>query len=367
MKQELIYMIMQPEASSSFWVNLLYSGICEAAAERHDTLCTLDILSPERELCGQNILVVGNNVDWIKDCAGELLRLGAHPVIVNACMLPLNELRCSGVSFELEEMLDHCVRLLSDAGRSNIVLLGANPNSISDRVKADSFLKAIDSENSERIIWSPDSLDSCVSGFADRFDKSSCDAVICSNDTVAIRLIQRLTALGHTLPDDLYIIGMGNSYVGSSLKLGLTSVMFDYHEMGRTSVWLYHELLKAKTSCHINISLPCKLELRGSAPLIEDRPETKKQLTLEPPSQSYFDGEAVQNIIRIENLLQSHDAFDREILFGISRGESCDSIANRLFFSDRAVRYRLANLLRESGFESRSELENAIRRAIGEL
>lgn len=367
MKQEQIYIVMQPEASSSFWVNLLYSGICEAAAERHDTICTVNIHSPEHDLCEKNVLVTGNNIDWIRDTAGELINLGAHPVIVNACMLPVKELRCSGVSFELEEMLDQCVRLLADAGRTRVVLLGANPTSIADRVKADSFLRAIASQEQERIIWSPGSLDECVMEFAGNFKKLKYDAVICPNDTVAIRLIHQLSSRKVSLPDELFIIGMGNSYVGSNLKLGLTSVTFDYHEMGRTSVWLYHELLRVKTSCHMMISLPCRLNIRGSAPLSKEQLGTKPKRIIKPPAQAYFDGEAVQNIIWVENLLQSHDSFDREILFGISRGESCDSIAKRLFFSDRAVRYRLSNLVRESGFSSRGELEAAIRKAVGEL
>lgn len=74
----------------------------------------------------------------------------------------------------------------------------------------------------------------------------------------------------------------------------------------------------------------------------------------------------MQNIIKVETVLQSVDPHDREILFGIARGENCDVIAEKLFFSDRAVRYRLSNIVRRFGFRDRKELEDALRRALGE-
>ena len=111
-------------------------------------------------------------------------------------------------------------------------------------------------------------------------------------------------------------------------------------------------------------SLPCRLVVRDSAPLSGITLPPPMPPTVTPPQRSYFDGDEVQNIIRVEAMLQAADAADREILFGLARNESCDAIAERLFFSGRAVRYRLTNLVRHWGFENRTALEEAVKRAI---
>jgi len=41
-------------------------------------------------------------------------------------------------------------------------------------------------------------------------------------------------------------------------------------------------------------------------------------------------------------------------------------MAEKLFFSDRTVRYRLNKLVRQYGFQNRTELEMALRYAVGE-
>ena len=160
----------------------------------------------------------------------------------------------------------------------------------------------------------------------------------------------------------------GNSHIGSRMDIPLTSVMFDYHEMGEMAVRLYHNLCQSPAPCHMTVSLPCRLIVRASAPLAETSAPAKMPLPVSPLTvptrRSYFDGDAVQNIIRVEAMLQAGDTLDREILFGIARGETCEAIAERLFFSGRAVRYRLTNLEKRWGFENRAALESAMRRAV---
>ena len=96
---------MQPEAKNSFWAQLIHSGIREAAGTFHDTLCAVAPGDLSYDLKGRHALVVGNNVGWVERSTVGLMRRGAFPIIVNASVLPVNGLRCSGVTFELEEMI----------------------------------------------------------------------------------------------------------------------------------------------------------------------------------------------------------------------------------------------------------------------
>lgn len=363
MQKEPIYICIQPEAKNSYWANLINDGIFEAANEKQDTLLRIAPDDLSYDIVSRHIPVVGNNIEWMETASTQLMRRGAFPMIVNACMLPISETRYSGVTFEIEEMIKHCVDLLSYDGKDKTVLLGVNPVSLTDRVKANAFSRAVEDKVPD-IKWSDGKLEDCVSEFIENFSPDRYDAAICANDTVAIRLILKLNEIGYKIPNDLYVIGMGNSNIGANLSPKLTSVMFDYREMGKMAMTLYRNLNKCKTECRMNISLPCRLVIRESAPLNERICESAVgQVKL--PCQAYFDGDEVQNIIVIEDILQSLDVFDREILFGVSLEESCEYIADRLGFSDRAVRYRLANIIRISGFENRNNLEKAVRKALG--
>lgn len=366
MKQEQLYVLMQPEAKNSYWADHIRNGIRDGVREWNDTVCAVNPTDSAPDFSGRHVLVVGSNIDWLEASATQLMHKGAHPVIVNACMLPVRHFRCSGVVFELEEMMHKCLALLRSAGRKHTVLLGANPNSVTDHVKADAFAKTAAGLQPGDIVWAEGNLDRCIAGFAEDLASSDCDSVICANDTAAVCLIRCLTSMGYRLPEQLYIIGMGNSHVGANLKTGLTSVMFDYHEMGKTAVRLYHNLCQSPVPCHSTVSLPCRLVIRDSAPLNDKGfiPEILPMVT--HPGGSYFDSSVIQNIIRVEAMLQAGDADDREILFGIARGESCDTIADKLFFTDRTVRYRLKKLVKQFGFENRADLEAALRQALGE-
>lgn len=363
-KQEPLYVLLQPEIKHSYWSEQIREGIREGAREGQDAVCAVTFAGKQPELEGKYVLTVGNHIRWLEESVERLHRRGAHPVIVNAAMLPVRRFRCSGVLFELEEILGRCVEALADAGRKRTALLGVSRSSVTDQRKAEAFCRASGCRD-EDVFWAEGRLEECVSRFAEGLEGTDYDAAICANDTTAVCLMHCLRRKGVVPPERLYVIGMGNSFVGAGMNPGLTSVMFDYHEMGVTAVRLYHNLRQSRTDCHMTVSLPCRLVARESAPLKTLPAGPVSGVEADAPPQDYFGGGEVQNIIRVETILQAGDWTDREILFGLMRGESSETMADRLFISDRAVRYRLSHILRQYDFASRAELEAALRRACG--
>lgn len=357
MKNRPLYALFAPEARNSYWADLIREGIAEGAREWGYTLLSLSADRMPAEIQDRSVLVVGHRVDWLEDSLAFLSAHGARPAIVNACMLPLHRLRYSGITFELEAMLGHLLALLAQAGRRKTVLLGTSPSSLSDRVKEEAFLRAMgESATPDAVIRAEGRLEDCIDRFVTDLPHAGWDAVICANDTAAVCLIHRLQSAGVRLPDDLFIVGMGNFYAERMLPLSLSSVMFDYRTMGRAAVELYHNLEKSRTPCRMRVSLPCGLAIRESAPLADGEVQPPAHELRSPTESPYFTGETVGNIIRTEAMLQASDPTDREILYGIARGEDCETIAERLFFSGRAVRYRLKKLLARFGIRSRAEL-----------
>lgn len=363
MNRNEIYVIFQPQdTDNSYWTRLLSEGIRSYAAELSYSIHPIDTDNKEilKNLYGCPIIVAGNENNWLTATLNKLLELNLHPIVTDASTLSSYKYKCSSVVFEIENIIHHCVKLLKSAGKEKTVFLGANPNSVTDKVKCSIFGK------SGETMWASEKIESCVDEFVSSVEKNSYDSVICANDTVAVCLMHKLVHTGCKVPDDLYIIGMGNSFIGSVLEVPLTSVWFDYFRMGITAAGLYLNLLKNGGDFHANVSLPCKLIVRQSAPILHKQNGhlRRKQSTI--TDSVYFSGDNIQNILRVEAMLQASGETDREILYSIARKESYDTISEKIFLCDRAIRYRISKLIAKYGFKSKEELEKALRYAIND-
>lgn len=362
MKNGILYVFAQPGTNSYYWAKSIFDGIRQAASEWRDNLrfCSPDDEGIASEIKDEYVLAVGNDCRWMESVIHRIVKCGAHPIVVNASMMPIEQFRCSGVVFELEETLRHCVELFRASGRKRTALLGLNPTSVADSVKAEAF----DEKND--IIFAQNGIEECVRSFVDGLPESGYDSVICSNDTVAVCLVKLMQKRGFVLPESLYIVGMGNSYVGSEISVPLTGISFDYRKMGEMAVRLYHNLRTCHLTCHMIASLPCGLVIRSSAPIDINKSVRRTESSLEMNESGYFTGRTVNEIINTEAMFQDADDIDREILLGVARGEDCDSIAERIFLSGRAIRYRLAKIVKKHGYSDRNELKSALRRVIND-
>lgn len=354
-------MLAQPRHENSYWTDAINSGIYNAALRYGDRVEQLKSDDDLHRASGAYVLTVGYYTDWLESRLTALDLVRANPVIVNACMLPLQRCQYSGVVFELEKIISDCVSGLYGAGAHRIAFLGANPSSVTDRVKCSAFPSQRD------VIFAGRHIDECVDRFIDSLGMTGYDAALCANDTVAVCLYSHLTRRGIHIPDDFLIFGMGNSYIGSRLRTPLTSISFDYREMGEQAVRLVHFLRRNAGGCHVTFSLPCRLIVRSSAGNIREPgvSTSESRSSVGKEDSGYFGGSEIDNIIRVEAILQSADEIDREIIFALAAGSTSEQIAEQVWLSERAVRYRVSNLLRRCGIKSRAELICALRRASG--
>lgn len=277
-------------------------------------------------------------------------------------MLPIHRSKCSGVVFELEEAVRFCSCYLMKEKHERIAFLGANVHSVSDIAKCKAFGDPANTFVAESTI------EDCVDSFLELLPQRKYNGVICANDTVAIYLINRMRAVGYSLPDDCYVIGMGDSCLGANHNLSVSSIMFNYTEMGEQAVNLYHVISKFPSPCHHTVSLPCCFIARASTgeseptgiPILLPREANDENSVSE---NTYFSGKSSQKILELEAILQRCDLTDRQILFGLMRGKSNEKIAEQVFLTPRAVRYRInnffkRNMLTQSDFFA--ELKNTL-------
>lgn len=348
MSSSPVYVLMQPKVRNSYWVANTMAGIDRGLIKYKDKLCIIDTSNMDGmsdlvySIYKKPVLLVGSDSDWLNDNVNMLMGYDAIPILVNGCMLPIHRSKCSGVVFELEEAVRFCAHYLKKENHDRIAFLGANVHSVSDIAKSEAF------GDPDNTFVADGTIEACVDSFLDLLPQRRFNGVICANDTVAIYLINRMRAMGYSLPNDCYVIGMGDSCLGANHTLSVSSIMFNYSEMGEQAVNLYHMIAKSPSPCHHTVSLPCCFIARASTG--ESEPTGRPII---PPQEvnnvnsvaktTYFSGKSSQKILELEAILQGCDLTDRQILFGMMRGESNEQIAEQVFLTPRAVRYRINN------------------------
>jgi LacI family gluconate utilization system Gnt-I transcriptional repressor len=91
------------------------------------------------------------------------------------------------------------------------------------------------------------------------------DAVFCANDLLGIGAMLEARAMGLRIPQDLAIVGFGDSEVAAEVPPGMTTVAVDAHAIGEKAGEMLLARLtgqKVDRSTHL---FPVKLEIRGSS------------------------------------------------------------------------------------------------------
>lgn len=367
--------IVQTVAKHSYWVESIFTGLRKSAEKSYYELefisnaNTLDRLSYSDNA---SIIVVGYAVDWLYQTLDTLREKGFQPIVVNAGVSSDILKKCSGVYFRLEECIEDAIKYLTAAGRKNVYLFGANDMSLANRIKQNIFKKVTQTDNEEldnMIITEEDSINDHIEEFLNRFEEREIDAVICQNDTLAIYLINRMLKDGFKIPDDLYIIGMGNSLIGQKMAIPLSSIELNYEELGVQAFSLWRYIQRSNDNVHVEVAIPCQFIPRASTEnfaMVEDgfSPFFKNlsdKEGIKTNSDEFYDDSDIQKILMFEVFLRSCDKIDYFVLEGILKGISDTKMADMYNISDRAIRYRINKMAKKLNVQSREEIVSIIK------
>ncbi|NDV86578.1 substrate-binding domain-containing protein [Aurantimonas aggregata] len=93
---------------------------------------------------------------------------------------------------------------------------------------------------------------------------SDLDAVFCANDLLGIGAMLEARAMGLRIPEDLAIVGFGDSELAAQIPPGMTTVCVDSHAMGETAGRLILGRLNDDLSGETRRVFPVSLKIRGS-------------------------------------------------------------------------------------------------------
>lgn len=361
-----IYVTSEQIGLEGYWITDILAGIGKEALKKN--LSVIDYNGKNLEIGDEFIrplvLAVGYSAQWMESTCNHMTSHGIQPILVTSAQSADTEmLSFSGiVSFGLKKAMYNVLNYLVLSRRNRIAFFGGHGETHADNVKAAEFL-ALSHHFGLNINKSDIYMDTSLSDCAKTFEMSMhrYNAVICSSDAAAVFLLKWLEERGVRVPEDTFIIGFGNSEVSEAITPSITTLESNYVELGRQAVKLHQFLLHNPDIACSSVLVDCPFIERNSTGSLKFR---------KAPPQSRHDGRMplydtdpdILMILQTEELLRMWDDIDRSIINGLLQNKTIVSIADGLFISVSAVKYRIKKMLTAANLQSKDELVHIIKK-----
>lgn len=354
----MILIFVEATYSRSIWCQNLIDGlVAELKLKRiaFRFISSLEDLDPASPF----IYVIGSSSEWVRAVLEASSCKGIYPILL--CNQAFHELDMtySTVCSDTSGSMQHLVDTLNSAGRKRIALYGVNPHSVSDESRQKAFHAAARQQNQTDVFINNGSLEHCFSQFRSRIPEY--DAVICANDFAAISLVRNLLQEAPAELDRLLIIGCAETRLTEFYNGHVLSIRVNFLEYGRAAVMLLESLKRNPYLSHIVMAIRWDF-----SPLTTLRKLTAAELEIQTPTipeskDVFYQDVELNNMLRLEQLLNECDDLDREVISCLLRGESYETISERCFVTVSTIKYRVRKMISVSQANSRSELIRLLR------
>ena len=361
-----IKIFVHPESKESFWQTQCLKAIAAEILHKRYTAEYLEassvtdidfdkVFAPDEK---KVLLYIGYSQKDSRRALIYLAKRGIHTLLINYGG-PNFSGSCSKVLLNYRDAIEKCIGYLAANNHDRIALVGVNPDSSTDCIQEESFaeyLRGIGADPARNIYYNYGSISNCFAKFA--ADRARYNAIICTNNVVALTLLHRLGEIGVRVPEDIYLISCGCSTIlGERSTPTITAIDADQNEIGRQTVLAYASLMKNPGNIAMTIRVETKLAVRGSTNFDPD-PDTVIFPPCDTPVSAidfYADPDA-KSFFNAESLLLGSDELDQGILDGLLAGETYPSIAERLYTSENVIAYRIKRMFRITGCQRKGDL-----------
>jgi hypothetical protein len=354
-----IYITSEQIGLQGYWITDILEGIAKESLKKNITI--LDYTGEKPELTDEYtrplVLAIGHSYQWIENTCRQMKKKGAQPLIVNAGLDIYTETfdAAGFVSFGIQKAMHQIINYLIQNKRTKIAFFGAHDETHSDQVKIDEFLKL--SAHMQLPLGPSDvyrdlTISDCAKSF--ELNMHRYNAVVCSSDAAAVYLLKWLEERGKSAPEDLFVIGFGNTLISKAIKPSLTTVENDFVELGRRAVKLHQFLQRNNDIDTATVLVDCPLIERQTTGEIRFKKSNPRSLSNSMP---LYDADPdILTALQLEELLRMWDDIDRQIIKGLLNDKTIISIADGLFISVSAVKYRIRKMLTAASFKNKEEL-----------
>ncbi len=352
-----VYIVSEPEFRKSTWCQGITEGLIEGARKKKTEVVLCNGSSPEEyKGAGRHdmIAVVAHNPGWLRHFVRKARStVKAHITVIGA---QSTENEVSSVTADTAHSVRSAMLYLSvDCKKTSTALYGVNPNLSADLCKLSAF------GEDGKVYYNRNNLAECFHTFASDID--SFDSVICTNDYVALSLINQLKASGLYAKHKPFIVSLANTGLAPRATPSITSVTNDEQLLGETAVSVCFASIDNPNIEAMKVNVRCRIIPRDTT----DRIAVSDKELYPPAPTSYsptlfYSDEEVTSLLKIEKLLSSGDMTDVTIISMLATGSSYEEIAESVSMSVGGIKYRVASYTERCGFSGNKELKKLLAR-----
>lgn len=297
--------------------------------------------------------VLGASEGWSKQTVESLCAEGIHPIVVGFQLDDTFE--HSYVTYDYLSSFYTMTKYLAENSGPRIALLGMNPDSAPDKRKAYGFFQGMKElgypVGEGEVYYNYGDSDVCVRHFLN--SGQDFDSVLCTNDLIAVLLLSK-----RKMSESYLVAGFGDMLLGKFTMPPLITGTIDDREMGKCAADIACYILDNPKVAGIGITVGSKLRgkhLEKQEPPFTDGAE-------QPVTIDFFGCETISELDRLEALLSSMDREDYVILHGITQKKTYEEIAEQIFLSTNAVKYRIKKMLGRMQVDSKEKLLSYIKK-----
>ncbi len=360
MKKQELYVVVEKQYFNTNWYLRIMNGLYQETAKKSFKIVFCEDSDLECFVPGTILVLIGSSQPFMRKYIQLCTKLSLRPIVTGSGFYQTN-MPVSYITINRQSAMIDVVQSLISIGAKSIALLGINSSFQTDMQRYEGWISAVrfhgvgDPETD--VYFSDNGLPFCMETFWKNVHKY--DAVACSNDWYASYVCSHASEHGISIPDDLMVTGFGNTLLGQYTNPPLTTVSLNLSSVG-TQVLTLHRILSQNPdlqSC--TETLKADIIQRGSTK--KATPDTSLLDTPLLLADDFFtdfepaDKQHLQKLYSLENTIGKIDDTDYKIIHGLLDGTSYHVLAEKLFLSDTAFKYRLQKLFSATDCKNRAE------------
>ena len=360
----MVSILLDPRYSNTAWCTSKVEHLIAQLKLRRIPYAVMDDLNA---LQGHDHFpfVVGADSEWLQAVVRGCNYLGLHPILLCGEGKYSFQGAYSSVSSAANDSMEQLISRLRRGGARRICLYAANPASIDDQGRCESYLRVM-GQDEGAIFYCKVSLEDCYRSFCAAPEPF--DTALCVNGFSAISLVRYLKAEQPEYLERLRIICLQDVQMTEFYRQWIFSIDQRFEEYAKAALMIYNDLTRAEPCVsHIDIRIDWDMHdldrvlpsFPPAAPLLTGRPANSKGMF-------HPDLEA-REMQRLENIFYSCSEEDRMILLRLMQGDTYAMIEEQCFLSASAIKYRAKRIVAEAGMKNKEELLALMRKYLPAL
>ncbi|MBQ8804760.1 MAG: substrate-binding domain-containing protein [Tyzzerella sp.] len=361
MKKQELYVITEKQYSNTNWYIRIMNGLYQEAAKKSFKIVFCSDSDLQSFEPGTILILIGSSKPFMNKYIQLCTKFSLRPIITGSGFYQTN-MPVSYITINRYSAMIDIVQALISIGAKSIALLGVNSSFQTDMQRYEGWMSAVRFHKAGNpdtdVYFSDNGLPDCMEAFWKNVHKY--DAVACTNDWYASYVCSHAREYGISIPEDLMVTGFGNTLLGQYTNPPLTTVSLNLSSVG-TQVLPLHRLLSQNPDLQA-----CTETLKSDIIFRESTKKTASNTTLlDSPAlfaDDFFsdfipaDKQHLNQLYALENTIGKMDETDYKMIHGLLEGTSYHALAENLFLSDTAFKYRLQKLFSSTGCNNRAEL-----------